>query len=241
VALERLVTAELLDDLAPEDPRAQRARRDLRRIHRAMGTLSWLQRSTARLRLSRPPRSLIELGAGDGTLLLRFARALEPRWPGVALTLLDRQRVLETRTLRGFDALGWQTTVECRDALEWAESPESGSHYDLCVTTLFLHHFPDGPLQRLLRGIAGRSEAFLAIEPRRSTVASTGSHLVGLLGANAVTREDAVKSVVAGFSGREISASWPVTAQWWTEEFPAWPFSHVFLAAHRSARAAVAT
>ncbi len=39
LSLPRRVEPELLDDLAADDPRAQRSRDDLRRIHRAMATL----------------------------------------------------------------------------------------------------------------------------------------------------------------------------------------------------------
>lgn len=233
---DRDVTAEVLDELAPGDPRARRSRRDLRRIHRAMGSMAWMRRALGRLRLGRPPATLIELGAGDGTLMLRLARALRPHWKGVALTLLDRQRVVDAGTLDGFSALGWHTTVVCQDVIEWARSTE-GVRYDLCVATLFLHHFRDDPLRMLLSGIAGRSNAFIALEPRRDGLASMGSRLVGILGANAVTREDAVKSVAAGFCHRELSDRWPVApGDWWTEEFRAWPFSHAFIAARASVR-----
>ena len=42
-----------------------------------------------------------------------------------------------------------------------------------------------------------------------------GSHLTGVIGANAVTREDAVLSVHAGFNGIELSALWPAFGERW--------------------------
>jgi hypothetical protein len=58
-----------------------------------------------------------------------------------------------------------------------------------------------------------------------------GSYLIGLIGANAVTREDAVLSVRAGFAGNELSALWPVEHGGWNlREYAAGLFSHCFLA-----------
>jgi len=233
---KRQVVPEAFDDLASYDPQAQRSRRDLQRVHRAMGSIGWLKQATVRLRMARPPTTMIELGAGDGSLMLRLARAVRPQLKGVALTLLDR-RIVDSRTLQAFDELGWHTTVVCQDAVEWAQSTER-ARYDLCFATLFLHHFRDRPLEGLLNGISIRSNAVIAIEPRRDALASMGSHLVGLLGANAVTREDAVKSVAAAFAAHEIGARWPAQEDgWWTDEFHAWPFSHAFLTIRTSARA----
>ena len=48
LSLPRRVEPELLDGLAADDPRAQRSRDDLRRIHRAMATLSIVQRALDR-------------------------------------------------------------------------------------------------------------------------------------------------------------------------------------------------
>ena len=233
--LPRCVVAEELDELAPGDPRAQGSRRDLRRIHRAMGSLGSLKHAMGRLSMARRPTTLIELGAGDGSLMLRLARALGPAWSGVQLTLLDRQQIVDPGTLRAFDLVGWHPTVVCEDALEWARAAD-GARYDLCCISLFLHHFDDESLAALLGGIASRSDAVIAIEPRRDALAAMGSRLVGFLGANAITRGDAIKSVAAGFTAGEISARWPTGAGWWTDEFRAWPFSHVFLAMRLRAR-----
>lgn len=236
----RRVEPELLDELAPDDARAQRSRRDLQRVHLAMGSLSQLKKAIARLRLGQSPASIVELGAGDGTLLLRLARALDPPWPSVDLTLLDRHDIVSPDTLRDYRTLGWRVTVRCEDALDWAAQRDTPP-VDLCIASLFLHHFDGAELRRLLAGIESRSNAFIACEPRRNTVAHLGSRLIGVLGVNAVTRNDAVTSVAAGFSGRELSAVWPDGSDiWWVDEYYAKPFSHCFLAARLTVRGTLA-
>ena len=134
--------------------------------------------------------------------------------------------------------LNWRVTVMCMDALEWAQSPLS-QRYDLCVTTLFLHHFERNELVRLLAGIATQADAFIACEPRRSGIARMGSRLIGLLGANEVTREDSVKSVAAGFKDLELTELWSkLPGDWRIAEYSAWPFTHCFRATRANFRAA---
>jgi hypothetical protein len=237
----RLVTPELLDELPPDDPRARRSRRDLRRIHRAMGTVGVLQGAVAGLGLARPPRRILELGAGDGSLMLNLARRMQPSWRRVELTLLDRVDVVDDATHRAYLALGWSVDIEAIDVRDWAAAT-ARPRYDLCVTSLFLHHFDAAGLARLLDAVALRSDAFVACEPRRARLARLGSRLVALLGANTVTREDAVRSVEAGFAGREMSTAWseararrPDGDAWAIEERAAGLFSQVFTAQRRPA------
>ncbi|MGO9994180.1 MAG: methyltransferase domain-containing protein [Steroidobacteraceae bacterium] len=235
-APSRCVLPEVLDGLEADDPRGRRSRRDLRRVHAAMRSDAILLRAVAKLRLTTQPRRILELGAGDGTLLLRFARAQRPRWSGVDLTLLDRLDLVSEATRAAYRDLGWRVAVERADVLEWAEEPRA-RHYDLCFANLFLHHFDAAPLATLLRSVAASTDALVACEPRRSALARLGSRLVLLLGANDVTREDAVKSVAAGFAGRELSAAWtPAEGRWIVEEFPALPFTHCFTAVRASPR-----
>jgi hypothetical protein len=227
----RLVLPELLDELPPEDPRARRARRDLQRVHYAMGTLSIVRRAVAQLHLAAAPRRIIELGAGDGTLMLRFARALNPRWNGVELTLLDRHDIVGSETREGYRQLGWRLTVVRADVLAWAIEP-STQRYDLCVATLFLHHFDEASLGVLMPAVADRTDAIIACEPRRDGFARLGSRLIGALGASKVTRADAVASVAAGFANAELTnACSRAAGTWMIDEFPARPFSHCFIAA----------
>jgi SAM-dependent methyltransferase len=227
----RRVEPEELDGLAADDPRGRRSRRDLRRVHVAMRSISNLQRAVAVLQLAAQPRRILELGAGDGTLLLRFARATRPRWNDVELTLLDRVDLVSEQTQAGYRKLGWQVSFLRADALEWAASGQTRS-YDLCFANLFLHHFEPAPLILLLRAVAAAADAFVAYEPRRSNIARVGSRLIVLLGASEVTRQDAVKSVAAGFTDRELSAAWNTPGgDWNLVEFPAPPFSHCLAAA----------
>src|SRR5260370_8684074 len=136
----RRVEPEELDGLAADDPRGRRSRRDLRRVHVAMRSVSNLQRAVAALELAAQPRRILELGAGDGTLLLRFARAQRPRWNDVKLTLLDRVDLVSEQTHAGYRELGSQAGFLRTDPLQWAASPPTRS-YDLCFANLFLHHF----------------------------------------------------------------------------------------------------
>ncbi|MDE2120005.1 MAG: hypothetical protein KGJ64_04880 [Betaproteobacteria bacterium] len=239
--LPRRVAPETLDGLAGDDPSALRSRRDLQRVHRIMGTRSIL---LGRLRSWSLPRTgsaslrVLELGAGDGSLLLRVARALAPGWPRVELTLLDRQALVAPATVREYARLGWSATSLRMDVLDWAATPDGalgdaqpGARWDLIVANLFLHHFEGPQLEGLLRAVAARCDHFLACEPRRARVALLGSRCIGLLGANAVTREDAVLSVHAGFRGSELCAAWPEPRQaWHLREGAAGLFSHCFSA-----------
>lgn len=232
--LPRRVEPELLDELPATDARAQRSRRDLRRIHRTMATLSILQRALdGAVAETSPPASILELGAGDGSLMLRLAQARAMHWTRVALTLLDRVDTVDEDTRGEFRTLGWQPKVVLADAPQWLQAGDAPP-WDLVVATLFLHHFQTDALAGMLQGIAARSRIFFCFEPRRSTLALAGSHLVALLGAGAVTREDAVLSVHAGFRGQELTTLWPDHDNWRLREYPAGLFGHAFLAVRRS-------
>ena len=239
--LARVVGAETLDGLAENDPAAMRSRRDLQRVHRFMGTRSILlgiMRQWPMPHTQSGTLRVLELGAGDGSLMLRVARALAPAWPRVELTLLDRQALVQPHTLRQYASLGWTASALRMDVLDWAAEPnrapdpgDRGPRWDVIVANLFLHHFQGAELSGLLQAAAARCTHFLACEPRRARLALIGSHLIGAVGANAVTREDAVLSVHAGFQGRELGALWPMRdATWTVREHSAGLFSHCFSA-----------
>ena len=234
----RKVLPEILDAIDPQDPRAMRSRRDLRRVHRALRTVSILREAATALRLARPPRTVLELGAGDGTLLLRFAGLMKDNWPRVALTVLDCQDLVSDETRAGYRAFGWELQVIRKDVMQWADEPAE-EPFDLCLTNLFLHHFEAPALATLMPAIARHADALVACEPRRSQLSLLGSRVIGLLGTNYITREDAHTSVVAGFAGQELTAAWPDDAAAWTcAEYAAFPFVHCFAAVRNARRVA---
>jgi hypothetical protein len=230
--LTRCVEDETLDHLHEDDPRAIRSRRDLRRINRIMGNVQIVD-SLLNDALARPPLRIAELGAGDGSLLLRIARRRARSWPGVTLTLVDRQNLLGEATRASFTDLGWTVHPAAMDVFAWLEG-EHHPRYDAIVANLFVHHFETDALSRLFRAIARVTESFVACEPRRARIPLLGSYLVGAVGANAVTRRDAVLSVRAGFRDRELSSCWPNNGEWHTSETAARLFSHTFAAVRRA-------
>ena len=229
LSLVRRVEQELLDHLAAEDPRARRSRNDLQRIHRAMATLPIMQRALDSGTSGFVPRTLLELGAGDGSLMLRLAQKRAARWPNVHVTLLDRLNLVAPQTLDGIRGVGWTPRVVAMDVFDWLVQRDH-SPWDVVLANLFVHHFASDELERLLAEIAARTCVFLCCEPRRSAVALAGSHMVALLGAGPVTRQDAVSSVHAGFRAQELSRLWPNGQDWTLSEYPAGLFSHLFLA-----------
>src|SRR5664279_5738595 len=186
LSLARRVEPELLDGLAAEDPRARRSREDLQRIHRAMATLPIVERALHRGTSGFVPRTLLELGAGDGSLMLRLAQKRAARWPNVHVTLLDRLNLVTPQTFDGIREAGWTPTVAAMDVFDWLAQRDD-SHWDVVLANLFVHHFAESELQRLLAGIAAHTCVFLCCEPRRSALALAGSHMVGLLGAGPVS------------------------------------------------------
>lgn len=209
----RVIEPEWLDEMPAEDPRARRSRRDLARVNWLMANASIVAGELRRhVRVPRP--TIVDLGAGDGTFALRVTRELE----GARVIGVDRQPLPGAKGIELVRA----------DVFEWLrlEPPTC----DAIIVNLFLHHFRAAELHALFEGIADRANVFVACEPRRSSFALGGSHLLGLVGCNDVTRHDAVVSVRAGFRDGELTALWPDAAAWRCEERARGLFSHSFVA-----------
>jgi SAM-dependent methyltransferase len=225
--MTRLLTPELLDALPAHDPEAAGSRQDLRKLNTVMGHVS-IAFEALRGSFKEPsPRRIVELGAGDGTFLLKLAERF-PDWRGSSVVLLDRQNVVSNVTLNRFEQLDWNVEVVEADVLKWLAYTNTG--YDLVLTNLFLHHFSSNEIYQMLERIARLAPVFLALEPRRSLWSLTLSRMVGFIGCNRVTRHDAPASVRAGFTGKELSELWPNIQGWSVQEHAAGWFSHIFLA-----------
>jgi SAM-dependent methyltransferase len=227
--MKREIERELLDELPADDRRAVGSRRDLQKVNAWMGHARIMERVLAGAFSDRSPRSLVELGAGDGTLLLKLAKRIAPRWGPLRVVLVDRQPLLSSRTKAEFEALSWHVEFLEMDVFDWLQrsNPE---HSDVTTASLFLHHFTQNDLRKLLRYAANQTGLFLACEPRRVNFSLRAAGLLRLIGCNDVTRHDAKISVRAGFAENELSALWPVNDGWRLMERQAGWFSHCFVA-----------
>ena len=227
--MQRCVAPELLDELPPADPRAVRARRDLKRVNTLMGHARIMARALPSASDGNDSRRIVELGAGDGSFLLRVARRLGAGWRGTRALLLDRLSIVAPETRRRFEAQDWNVELLPADAVAWLASPDACC-CDAMIANLFLHHFSEAQLRAILAGAARRTRVFVALEPRRSGRSLFFSRLLWLVGCGHVTRYDACISVRAGFAGRELARLWPEGDDWVRDERDVGSFSHLFIA-----------
>lgn len=230
--MERIVESELLDVLPPQDQRALRSRRDLRRINAWMGHPRIMSRALEENWNGRDTRQIVEIGSGDGHFLLSVARRLRGKWPDVNATLVDKLDALDPQTRAHFNHLDWQVHAEIAEATEWLRksSPPAAA----VISNLFLHQFQAQQIAELLRLAARSARLVIVLEPRRSRLARLGGGLLWLIGCNSVTRHDGKISIRAGFADRELSALWPDKKNWELTEHPAGLFSHLFIARRKS-------
>ena len=227
MSFARSIESEWLDTLAPDDPRAMRSRRDLRRVNAIMLQARIMVRLLNTYCAGATPKRIIELGGGDGTLHARRCAQTavagcraHPRRPA-GHCCRRRPAPASPRSDGGCASCRGTSSVFSATA---ARRPISWS------ANLFLHHFGDADLARLLRGAAALAPLFVACEPRRSAFSLLASRMLFAVGCNDVSRHDAVASVRAGFDGTELSRLWPNEEGWRLHERPAWPFTHCFVA-----------
>src|SRR3954471_6722220 len=137
--MERVVEPELLDQLPATDPRAIHSRRDLRRINFWMGNFCLIEQSLARLRAR--PRTILEIGAGDGTLMVKIAEKFAPVWKkDIVVYFLDMRPSVSGETRHSIESHGWKTEVLQVNLRDWVQRPNP-EQADLILANLFLHHF----------------------------------------------------------------------------------------------------
>jgi hypothetical protein len=227
--LKRKVENELLDQLPPADRRAMRIRRDLQRLNAWMRHAQIMVQALSRAFTGRSPRTIVELGAGDGTLLLRLAKRIAPRWKQIRVVMVDRKKLLSPRTKAEFKALSWHVESQEMDVFDWLQRPKQ-EQSDVTIANLFLHQFMEDDLRRLLRQASRQTGFFLACEPQRDKFSLYAAALSGLIGCKKVSRREAKISVRAGFKENELSAMWPGGEGWRLMERKVGLFSHCFAA-----------
>jgi SAM-dependent methyltransferase len=229
MSFPRRVEPELLDQLPADDPRAIRARRDVRRANTLMMNARLMASALAEHGAGAAPRTIVDLGSGDGQFMLRVARRLAPRWPGVTVVLQDKQDIVSRATREAFAALRWRVETSATDVFDFLAKARPSSP-DIVTSNLFLHHFVDEELARLLANVARLAPLVVACEPRRARYVVRASRLLWAVGFSKVGIHEAVVSARAGFRGTELSALWPTQDRWELHEQATGLFSHCFVA-----------
>ena len=227
MGLQRRIDPEWLDQLPASDPLAIRSRRDLKRINALLSHTGMMRRGL--MRYPGKPRTLVDLGAGDGTFMLGLARQLASRWQDVSVILLDRQDIVSAATREAFTKLGWKIETVTADLFDFLEAAPPRK-FDVMTANLFLHHLTEEQLARLFASVAQRAQLFMACDPRRTAWVRETSRMLWVLGCNDVSVHDAVVSARAGFHGKELSDLWPTHDHWQLHERETGLASHMFVA-----------
>ncbi len=202
----RHLEPELLDGLPADDPGAIASRRDLVRINALMFQARFMA-SLMRANVQTLPLRILEIGAGDGKFMLTVARLMARRWPNVEIVMVDRIGLIGKDVCNAFAKFGWRAQPVTGDIFDWT----GDRPFDLVCANLILHHFDDTRLLELFSRIMAMAPMLVATEPFRAKVPLVATRLLPLIGACAVTLNDAAQSVRAGFRGTELSRLWQLS------------------------------
>lgn len=185
MAIGRVVRRELLDDLPPHDPEAQRSRRDLRVINSLMGNFSWISRQLQAS--SHTSGGVAEIGAGEG-LLCQHLRSAFPDIPLTGLDLAPRPGGLSP-------CIAW----EQEDIFTSLPRTQASA----LIGVMIAHHFSDEALSALAP-LLDRFRLICLCEPWRNPWSlALSSAMLPFVGP--VTKHDMPASIEAGFRPGELS------------------------------------
>ena len=185
--MQRVVEPEIIDQLPPDHPDVMRSRKDLKVINFLMGNERWIARQVRQFPAARA-KGVLEIGAGEGTLLERLAKA----HPGIPLKACD----LAPRPAGLAERIAWDQ----RDVFESLAEASGG----ILAANLFLHHFEEPELARF-RPLLRNFEVICINEPYRVGQTLLDARFM-LPFVGRATRHDMIVSIRAGFVPGELPA-----------------------------------
>lgn len=194
--MQRVVEPEIIDQLPPDHPDVLRSRMDLKVINFLMGNERWIARQVRGFPEARA-KGVLEIGAGEGTLLERLDKA-HPGIPLRACDLAPRPAWLEER-------IKWDQ----RDVFECLAEESAG----ILAANLFLHHFEEPELRRFAP-LMGNFEVICINEPFRTAQTIMDARIM-LPFVGRATKHDMVVSIKAGFVPGELPELLGLTGPDW--------------------------
>ncbi|MBI2686437.1 MAG: methyltransferase domain-containing protein [Acidobacteria bacterium] len=186
--MARTLRPELMDQAPAADVAANL--RDLARINRWLGGNWILARLLEPYLRANPASRILDAGAADGATL----QWLSKRFPHARMTALDSaERLLR----RG----GGERVVA--DVSNWPIAPNS---VDIVICSLFLHHFPDDAVRRILANFEDAARvAVIAVDLHRHRLAGAFLPITRPFARwHPLTVHDGVISVNAAFTPAEM-------------------------------------
>ena len=202
----RVLEQELLDTLPHDDSDALASRQDIEVINQIMGSFRWMQRQ---LQEHAPATSrIVELGAGDGSLIRPIAEAspeLAARWTGLDLAPRPDGLPLGVQWVQG-------------DFLQSEASQKALAEANVVVANLILHHFTEDQLRRLAPRLH-HARVIVVSEPARYWHHYLQGQLLNLMCEfNHVTMYDMRLSIRAGFRPGELPRALMLDREQWDIE-----------------------
>jgi hypothetical protein len=202
--MQRVVEPEIIDQLPPDHPDVVRSRIDLKVINFLMGNERWIARRVREFPEARA-KGVLEIGAGEGTLLERLAKV----HPGIPLTACD----LAPRPPDLAPRIVWDQ----RDVFESLAQASGG----ILAANLFLHHFEAPDLLRF-RPHMRNFDVICINEPYRTAQTLLDARFM-LPFVGRATKHDMIVSIRAGFVVGELPELLGLDpAEWRIREETSW-------------------
>ncbi len=200
---ERADEPELMDDCALTGPEVRQALREIGHVNRFLGgSASTLALLAPRLEGRRSPLRILDIGTGGGDIPVAIARHARRAGAPVQITAVDlgRDACRHARHL----ARDYPEIEICRgDVFRLPFAPRS---FDLAHCAMFLHHFTQDEIVRILHVLSALvREAILINDLHRHALAYHSIRaLTRLLSASRLVRNDAPLSVRRGFRAADL-------------------------------------
>jgi len=191
--LKRNYEKELMDDFSIQDARIDEALNELKIVNKYLGGISTTFSGLKLLLNGENEFSVIDIGAGGSDILI----SLKKIFTKIEITSID----LNKRACK-FLINNNASNIICADSLK---IPIKNKQFDFVHASLFLHHFNENEIKKMINDFLSISEKGIIINDlRRSIPALIGIKIIALLFSKSeMFKNDGPLSVKRGFIKRD--------------------------------------